>query len=132
MGAAAGALCNDDRHMSQTCSEEPKNVIEKISETASEGSTEGGTQRIAELGSPESAVENYKSNRSQEDVRRSRLLKTVLNVDQDLLRGIPLKASLRQFGRLWRVSPSDLPAEGRASLRAASEQVGDSESKHII
>ncbi|CAE7653713.1 Pus1 [Symbiodinium sp. CCMP2456] len=39
-----------------------------------------------------------------------------LEVDAEIVRGIPLQASLRALGKLWRRSPVDLPEEARRGL----------------
>mmetsp|Transcript_60167 Transcript_60167/g.134234 ORF Transcript_60167/g.134234 Transcript_60167/m.134234 type:complete len:522 (+) Transcript_60167:2-1567(+) len=39
-----------------------------------------------------------------------------LEVDKEIIRGVSLRATLRQGGKLWRTSPIDMPAEDRAAL----------------
>lgn len=46
-----------------------------------------------------------------------------LAVDTEIVRGIPLRESLKNLGRLWRWSPLDLPEEDRRRLWNLSKQV---------
>lgn len=46
-----------------------------------------------------------------------------LAVDHEIVRGIPLRESLRNFGRLWRWSPLDLVEEDRKKLWNRSKKV---------
>ena len=117
MGAVVGSLCHADGQIcnGREAADPEKVIAEKIVpeiEVDTMISESSEIQRQAEDGM-----------KSPRDVRRSLLLKKVLSIDTDLLRGVPLKASLQQFGRLWRVSPSDLPEKGREALWAHSANV---------
>eukprot|EP00438_Fugacium_kawagutii_P035809 Skav235275 [mRNA] locus=scaffold874:304286:309052:+ [translate_table: standard] len=49
-------------------------------------------------------------------IRRSLLLEKKLHTDTEIMRGVPLNRTLRNFGRIWRTSPIDMPEEERAKL----------------
>ncbi len=46
-----------------------------------------------------------------------------LTVDHEIVRGIPLRESLKMLGRLWRWSPLDLKEEDRHNLWHRSHKV---------
>lgn len=45
-----------------------------------------------------------------------------LTVDHEIVRGIPLRESLKMLGRLWRWSPLDLKEEDRQNLWLRSQK----------
>lgn len=46
-----------------------------------------------------------------------------LEVDEEILRGVSLRKTLRGFGRVWQFSPSDLPLKEREALWKKSASV---------
>ena len=66
---------------------------------------------------------SLKDLRTDSKARRSLLLKTAFSVEEDLMRGISLRESLRHAGRLWRVSPSELEEKDKAALKLFSAPV---------
>eukprot|EP00435_Cladocopium_sp_Y103_P068989 s352_g32.t1 len=49
-------------------------------------------------------------------IRRSLLLEKKLYTDTEIMRGVPLKHTLRNFGRIWRQSPLDMTEDERLHL----------------
>ncbi|CAE7182988.1 unnamed protein product [Symbiodinium necroappetens] len=68
-------------------------------------------------------VQSTPDPRSMSRARRSLLLKTAFFINDELLRGISMRESLRNAGSLWRISPSDLQQKDKAALRQCSAPV---------
>ena len=68
-------------------------------------------------------VQSTPDPRSMSRARRSLLLKTAFFINDELLRGISIRESLRNAGSLWRISPSDLQQKDKAALRQCSAPV---------
>jgi len=43
-------------------------------------------------------------------------ISSLVQVDEEILRGVSLRKTLRGFGRVWQFSPSDLPLKEREAL----------------
>eukprot|EP00435_Cladocopium_sp_Y103_P047456 s407_g13.t4 len=79
--------------------------------------------RPTRLGVPSPCPTASSATRSRSANPRNLRNLTRLQIDQDLLRGISLRRSLRNFGKLWTHSPLDLPDADRAGLWDHSQQV---------
>eukprot|EP00435_Cladocopium_sp_Y103_P048374 s407_g14.t1 len=82
------------------------------------------TARPKQLGVPNpSPTASSAATRSRSTNPRNLRNLTRFQIDENLLRGISLRRSLRSCGKLWTRSPLDLPDADRASLWDQSEQV---------
>ncbi|CAE7021679.1 unnamed protein product, partial [Symbiodinium sp. CCMP2456] len=108
--------------------EVPKEVLEAVAYGESMDSSTTSVPKAEEDGDPcpDAAVTaaTTAENGTRTPSKWSRMEKmSHLEVDTEILRGVSLRATLRNFGRLWRQSPIDLAEEDRASLWDRSEPV---------
>eukprot|EP00435_Cladocopium_sp_Y103_P069559 s352_g33.t1 len=65
---------------------------------------------------PDQVIPVTQEYRTDSKIRRSLLLEKKLYTDTEIMRGMPLKNTLRNFGRMWRQSPLDMTEDERLHL----------------
>jgi len=113
----------------QKCCEQrddiPKEVVtHKFDENEKDNVDEGHPTQHVKV-QVEDVAESLVGHRLQKPLSTGSRLEKMeqLTVDHEIVRGIPLRESLKMLGRLWRWSPLDLKEEDRQSLWLRSQKV---------
>eukprot|EP00434_Breviolum_minutum_P015949 symbB.v1.2.014058.t1/scaffold1007.1/size144738/3 len=94
-------------------------VVEQV---ASHGLEPGDLEQVQEV-PVDTVTATYVEARTISKIKRSLLLEKKLHTDTEIMRGVPVKSTLRNFGRIWRKSPLDMSEQERAKLWDAAVPV---------
>jgi len=117
MGVAAScpeAICESTDAVPQII------VVEQV---ASHGLEPGDLEQVQEVPVESTVTATYVEARTISKIKRSLLLEKKLHTDTEIMRGVPVKSTLRNFGRIWRKSPLDMSELERAKLWDAAVPV---------
>eukprot|EP00913_Durusdinium_trenchii_P032620 g30534.t1 len=101
--------------------------LSELMEQENSEQTDGGSPK-SNLGTPGIKSVTFDNSAAVSDYHRPKISKTlteahrnVLDCDLDLLRGIPLRRTLRQGGHVWRSKPREMKASERMKFYSQSK-----------